>query len=284
MFRIGEFSKISMVATSQLRFYDRIGLFQPVETDKFTGYRYYKATQLPDLNRILAMKELGLSLEQIQELVADNVSAEALRGMLALKKAQVKHEVQAQIAQLHRIDARLQMVEQEDDINYDDIVVKSLPVRQLYGFRDVIPHLTQVRDFAFELGKFLPRQIPKRKLNYLTVIQHADDFAMENADIEMGFLTNEAIGEEAELSDGRTLSMRPIEAVETAVCMVRVGGPDKSYACYGKLGRWAEANGYEIGGPVFEVFVVPPRPNRIAETVVEIQLPVNLRKRPSILI
>lgn len=283
MFRIGEFSKISMVPTSQLRFYDRIGLFQPIETDKFTGYRYYKATQLPELNRILAMKELGLSLEQIQELIADNVSAEALRGMLALKKAQVKQEVQAQIAQIQRIDARLQIVEQGDDVSFDDIVLKSLPARQLYGFRDIIPHLTQVRKLAFELGKLLPSQIPKRKLNHLTVMQHAADFAMENADIEIGYLANEAIEEEIQMSDGRTLSMRSVGAVEAAACLVRVGGPDKSYACYGSLGRWAEANGYEIGGPVFEVFVVPPRPNRIAETVVEIQLPIKLRKRPLIL-
>ena len=52
MFRIGQFSKIAQTAVSQLRYYDQIGLFQPEHTDRFTGYRYYRAAQLPDLNRI----------------------------------------------------------------------------------------------------------------------------------------------------------------------------------------------------------------------------------------
>jgi DNA-binding transcriptional MerR regulator len=48
-----------------------VGTYRPV-----TGYRYYCAAQLPDLNRILAMKELGLTLEQIKRLVEDDASAE----------------------------------------------------------------------------------------------------------------------------------------------------------------------------------------------------------------
>ena len=95
MFRIGEFSRIAQTPITQLRYYDEIGLFQPEHTDKFTGYRYYRAAQLPDLNRILAMKELGLTLEQIKRLVADDVSAEEIRGMLSLKKAQVEQELQS---------------------------------------------------------------------------------------------------------------------------------------------------------------------------------------------
>lgn len=283
MFRIGEFSKIAQVATSQLRFYDRIGLFQPEHTDTFTGYRYYQATQLPELNRILAMKELGLSLEQIQELVADNVSVEALRGMLALKKAQVQQEVHAQITRLHHIEARLRQVEEKGEITQDDVVLKALPTRPFYGFRAILPDLRQVRQYAFELNQLLPRQIGLKKLGYLTVLQHSDSFTMEDADIEIGYLVNESVEQSLQLSTGQQLAMRLLPPVETVACVVRLGGPDKSYACYNSLGRWAEANGYEIGGPILEVFIVPPRPNRMAETVCEIQMPVKLRKRASLL-
>ena len=100
MFRIGEFSKISQTPITQLRYYDEIGLFQPEQIDEFTGYRYYSASQLPNLNRILAMKSLGLTLEQIQKLVVDQVSADEIRGMLALKKAQVEQELRSQIDQV----------------------------------------------------------------------------------------------------------------------------------------------------------------------------------------
>ena len=281
MFRIGEFSRVAQVATSQLRYYDRIGLFQPGHTDKFTGYRYYQAAQLPSLNRILAMKELGLSLEQIQELVADDVSAEALRGMLALKKAQVRQELDAQVTRLHHIEARLRLVEQDGDVAQEDVVLKELPERSFYGFRDVLPDLRQVRGYLFEMGKLLPQRLAKKKLSYLTVMQHMDHFVMENADVELGYLLNEPIHESFELSDGHQLAMRTLPPIEMAACIVRVGGPDQSYDCYSRAGRWVEANGYQLAGPANEVFLVPPRSGRIEETVCEIQLPVTATRRAS---
>src|SRR5262245_12572379 len=65
MFRIGEFSRIARVSCRLLRYYDEIGLFTPARIEQASGYRYYSAAQLPRLNRILVLRELGLSLEQI---------------------------------------------------------------------------------------------------------------------------------------------------------------------------------------------------------------------------
>lgn len=61
MFRIGEFSKFAQVPGRLLRYYDQIGLLNPITIDPQTGYRYYSATQLPRLNQILTLKELGLT-------------------------------------------------------------------------------------------------------------------------------------------------------------------------------------------------------------------------------
>lgn len=63
MFKIGEFSRLSRVSVRMLRHYDQLGLLTPSQTDSFTGYRYYSANQLPRLNRILALRDLGFSLE-----------------------------------------------------------------------------------------------------------------------------------------------------------------------------------------------------------------------------
>ena len=62
MIKIGDFSRICQLSVKTLRYYDEVGLLKPVEVDRFTGYRYYSADQLPRLNRILALKDLGLSL------------------------------------------------------------------------------------------------------------------------------------------------------------------------------------------------------------------------------
>ncbi len=82
MFRIGEFSRIAQVSGRLLRYYDEIGLLSPNFTDPETGYRYYSAQQLPRLNRILVLKELGLSLEQVARLLDQQTSTEEIRGML----------------------------------------------------------------------------------------------------------------------------------------------------------------------------------------------------------
>lgn len=82
MFRIGEFAQIAQVSTRQLRHYDQLGLLRPDHTDHKSGYRYYSIRQLQRLNRILALKDLGLSLEQIRPLVEDRISPTELRGML----------------------------------------------------------------------------------------------------------------------------------------------------------------------------------------------------------
>ena len=75
MFRIGDFSRIARVSARQLRFYEEIGLFRPAHADAQTGYRYYRAAQLAELNRIIVLKELGFSLEQIREVLAKGPGA-----------------------------------------------------------------------------------------------------------------------------------------------------------------------------------------------------------------
>src|SRR5687768_11710808 len=64
--RIGEFSKASGVSIKTLRYYDEIGLFRPAEKDPLTRYRAYSADQLSELAAILAMRELGLHLDEIK--------------------------------------------------------------------------------------------------------------------------------------------------------------------------------------------------------------------------
>ncbi|MEO1372766.1 MAG: MerR family transcriptional regulator [Cyanobacteria bacterium J06635_10] len=93
MYSIGEYSRIAQVSKRLLRYYDEIGLFQPIRIDAETGHRYYSASQLPELNRILALKELGLSLDQIRRFIKDDISPEEIQGMLLMKKAELEQQV-----------------------------------------------------------------------------------------------------------------------------------------------------------------------------------------------
>ncbi|MGG4396869.1 helix-turn-helix domain-containing protein [Paenibacillus thiaminolyticus] len=86
MFKISEFSKISQVSVKTLRYYDQLNLLKPAHIDKFTGYRYYSADQMFQLHRILAYKELGLSLDQIRQMMCEHIPLEQIRGMFRLKQ------------------------------------------------------------------------------------------------------------------------------------------------------------------------------------------------------
>ena len=66
MLKIGDFAREANVTVKTLRFYAREGLLAPVYIDRYNGYRYYTCDQLPTLNRILALKDLGFSLAHIR--------------------------------------------------------------------------------------------------------------------------------------------------------------------------------------------------------------------------
>ncbi|MBI1878797.1 MAG: MerR family transcriptional regulator [Chloroflexi bacterium] len=146
MFRIGEFSKIAQVPGSLLRYYDQIGLIKPDHIDKWTGYRYYSARQLPQLHRILALKELGLTLDQIARLVDEEISTEEIRGMLTLKKAQIEQTLHEEVVRLRHIEARLQQIDATHQPAFD-IVIKNVSAQQYLSVREVLPNPVRVGGF-----------------------------------------------------------------------------------------------------------------------------------------
>ena len=95
MIKIGDFARLSQVSVVTLRYYDEMDLLKPVRVDTFTGYRFYSVDQLPRLNRILALRDLGFSLEQIKLMLADGLTLEQLRGMLTVQRDEVEKRLRS---------------------------------------------------------------------------------------------------------------------------------------------------------------------------------------------
>lgn len=274
MFRIGEFSKIAQVSGSQLRYYDEIGLLKPARIDEWTGYRYYSAEQLPDLNRILALKELGLTLEQIQRMLADEISVDELRGMFALKKSQIEQSVQEELMRLQHIDARLRQIEEAGSIDNYDIVVKSILAQPYVSLRETFPSFNAARAVLSEMQKALPAALGRKTLGPLTALMHSEMYEAKDIDLELGFVTSKEMGTTVKLSSKREMTFRTLPAIETMVTSVQIGIPQMAFPCRAALATWIESNGYQFVGGGQEVFIVPPRPEKEHETVMEIQYPV----------
>src|SRR5688572_28074691 len=137
MFRIGEFAQIAQVSTRQLRFYDQLGLLQPAQIDAQTGYRFYSIRQLPRLNRILALKELGLSLEQIAPLLAEEISPAELRGMLTLKRAEIARTLREDELRLRHIESRIAEIDRHARMEGYDVVTKSVDAMPFLSLRRI---------------------------------------------------------------------------------------------------------------------------------------------------
>lgn len=126
MLKIGEFSQLSQVTVKTLNHYDKLGLLRPAHIDPFTSYRYYTVEQLPTVHRIMALKEMGLSLEQIGLMLEQDMTTDEIRGMLRLKQAEAQQQMRETQRQLAMIEFRLRMIEAETDFPQLDVVMKPL--------------------------------------------------------------------------------------------------------------------------------------------------------------
>lgn len=109
MYKIGELSRLCRIPIKTLRYYDSEGLLVPDEIDKFTGYRYYSAAKIAECNRIISLKELGFSLEEIKK----HLHASTDEDILALVDAKCEElagkskEISLQLKRLNHIKKSL---------------------------------------------------------------------------------------------------------------------------------------------------------------------------------
>ena len=130
MLNIGDFARLGQVSPRMLRHYDETGLLKPSRVDQQTAYRFYEVAQLGRLHRLLALRDLGLTLEQIRPMLDDDPSLEQLRGMLWLRQAQIEREVAEEQARLRRVEAHLRALEGSIAMSSIDVAIKMTePIR-----------------------------------------------------------------------------------------------------------------------------------------------------------
>lgn len=135
MFTVGEFSRIARVSKRLLRYYDQIGLFEPAHSDTRTGRRSYRADQLPALNRILALKDLGLSLAEVRRLLDERIGVAALHDLLQQRKTEIERLIESEAQRLRRIEARLEAIRESESGRPLHVVVKPLAEQAVLGVR-----------------------------------------------------------------------------------------------------------------------------------------------------
>lgn len=270
MFRIGEFSRIARVSGRLLRYYDSIGLLSPQHVDVTTGYRHYTIGQLGRLNRILALKDLGLTLDQVARLIDDKVSTDEIRGMLLLRKAELEQSLSAEAARLRHIESRLQQIDEQGELKNYDVILKSAPAQPYLSTRRRFGGMDDVVALLGTIMQTVTAQVPAGLRNELIVVAHSD-FDDEDLDLDIGFGLAKPINRSITLPDQTSMTIAELPAVDALATLIRRGPSEQSHIGFGALGLWMEANGYQIDGPSREVFLELPTG---ADAVMEIQFPV----------
>jgi DNA-binding transcriptional MerR regulator len=279
MFKIGDFSRIARVSARLLRFYEEIGLLTPAHTDPQTGYRHYALAQLGDLNRIIVLKELGFSLEQVHDIVRAKVGADELRRMLLLRRNEVTRTLDQEVTRLRQIEARISQLESDGTLSADDVTIRAEPAGRLFSLRRTVPSFAAAMALLAEVRERSRPLAASLRGATLMAVAHSPQFEADEIDVEMGWRmpTNATIIPPGDCG----LSVRDLEAVERMAVCVRVGPPDSAHLASAKIGRYLETSGNDLAGPSREVFLRAPDPDRMHESVVEMQYPIQPRRPAS---
>ena len=274
MFKIGDFSRLSLVSVKALRYYDELGLLKPARVDEFTGYRYYSARQLTRLNRILAMKDMGLSLEQIALLLDKELTPDQIRGMLRLKQVELRQQLVEGQARLARIEAWLQAFEQEVTMPAYDVVLKKVAPLQVAQLRGVAPSMEQIGP---TLDRLFDQVMGYISQHGATPVGPGITLYYDTEYCERDISVGACMSFEGSLNDGEQVKVGELPAVETMASVIHHGSFSTMGQAYNAISKWIETNGYHISGPTRELNIEYERGGDQSKFVTEIQFPVEKR-------
>lgn len=269
MFRIGEFANLNKISIKTLRYYDELGLLKPMEVDWQTGYRYYSAKQLPRLNRILALKDLGFSLNQISNVIDNEESRDIVLSMLDEKKKEINDTINSEKIRLSRVETLINKIKEDDRfmLKYD-VVLKQLESRRVAAVRGIIPDYSKQHDLWIELNGHLQKHnakviAPCRAIYY--------DQGHKESDVDIEVMSCIA----SDVPETDRVKVKDLPLVENAACVVHKGSYENICMAYNALIKWIEENGYRISAPNRELYLEGEwSTQNIEEYITEIQIPV----------
>jgi DNA-binding transcriptional MerR regulator len=252
MYGIGTVARLAQVSVRTLRHYDDIGLLEPAHVDPLTGYRYYTPAQVLRLHRILVLRDLGVPLSQIGQLIDDDVTVDELRGILRLRQAEARARLAAQTEQLTRVEIRLAQLEEGSMADYDVIVKRLEPLRVVALFES----LAGVEEISAACGRMYPRL-------HAALAQHRvafDGLSLalyeDTGDEDVPLRLTTALQIPAGVTiQGDGLTTMDLPTVERAATTVVRGAPDRFPDAYRALHEWIDRAGEQATSFERELYI-----------------------------
>lgn len=279
MLKIGDFSRIGQVSIRMLRHYDQIGLLKPALIDDSSGYRSYSIDQLPRLNRIIFLKDMGFSLSEVSKLIDKNLSLDKMKQMMIKRKQDLLLEIKEAHLNLNNVSQRLSAIENESKLPDYDIVIKRSEGLVIASLRSIVPTLREMASYCVSMYGNLYKTLGELRINpsgpELT-LYYNQEYSEENLDMEV------AVGIKGDPSEWdylkqSTLSIREILPEETVASLLYSGPFEGMELAIVELLKWIALNGWEINGELRELHLMGkahPDDTCVPKAIIEFQMPV----------
>ena len=118
VYTTGEIAKMAGVTTRTIRYYDNKGILSP-SSHNSSGHRLYTESDFIKLKRILALKYLGLSLEEVKNTESQSFEKEDIISSLRLQKNIMKNKINYMKTVLHALESAEKSIEDEVDLDWN---------------------------------------------------------------------------------------------------------------------------------------------------------------------
>ncbi|MEV5754526.1 MerR family transcriptional regulator [Actinoallomurus sp. NPDC052308] len=271
MFTIGDFARHGRVSIRMLRHYDAIGLLRPAHVDQSSGYRFYKAAQLSRLNRIVALKDLGFTLQEVQTILDEDVSTEELRGMLRLRRAELEAALAEAASSLVQVEARLRSIENESSMPQEDVVIRQLAAIRLAELSGTAASFSP-DDTSPLIGGLFDELCRRLDSAGIAPTGPRTIYFQTPGEGDYGIVVHAGLPVPPGVIEGPDFQVVSLPPVERAATIVHRGMIHGFLSTSQQLVRWVDAHGYRFDGHAREVTLNSSK--NPDEWVAELQAPV----------
>jgi len=289
MIKIGDFSKLAHVSIRALHHYGSLGLLKPVHIDRYTGYRYYELEQLGQLNRILALKELGFTLEQVAQLMNEDLSVAEMRGMLRLKQMELAEKIEEEQARLAHVEMRLRQIEMDGSPPRSEIALKDVPAQTVLSARAVAASDEQVSPARQSLRHLLQNYLEQARLKptgpWFALLDNMPYKEMDN-EVSLAVGVDLRSGQRAGDWEGTPIMLQELDAAPIMASVIHTSEADLLPQTYSFLYGWTQSNGYQITGLCREIYLSEDGANTALTSgpepgMIEVQCPIERARIPA---
>ena len=271
-FTIGQMAKLYHIPVKTLRYYDEIGLFQPFEVDKQTGYRYYCSEQFQVLDTIWYLRTMGVPLKEIKKKVEHSTVDDFIKTLMEYEKINTM-----KMNELRKMNEKLQAkIKELKEAKQIHIVHKPtlsfLPERKVIEVKGQFQSLNDIEDVLRKL---------KKKINHLTPVMVGKvGLTVSVERVKEGAL-NEFEGVYIFLEENTDITHdRLVTFPKGAYVTIHTRDEGRNQSDYNRILSYMDEVGYEPSGPfllrqIVDSFISHQENERLTE----IQIPVRKRGR-----